>query len=637
MRKLTLLTFALGTVLASQSALADWTALTNQPTARMSTTFLLTDGRVLANEVDASGFSTVRWWTLTPDNLGSYRNGTWARVGDARWTHLYFGSGVFADGRVMICGGEYSTGGSETNKTEIFNPITNTWTEISGPTGWANVGDAPSAILQDGRFFVGDIFSPRTAFFDPVSNTWAAGPNTLNSRTTEETWVVLPDNSVLKWDCFGHPGTERWLPTTNTWISCGNTPVDLVLPGSFETGSGILLPNGKLFAIGGTPRTCLYTMPNVITQPGTWTQGPNPPNVNGSTIGAEDAPAALLPNGNVLMALGPVTANGGTFSTPTYYFEYDGTTLIQVPNAPNNQGPPYVSHFLNLPTGEILETAGVATCYLYTNGGGPQAAWKPVVTSFPSAVERGSSYKLFGMQLNGVSNGNGYGDEAYTAINYPVVRLNGTGGTMVRCRTFNHSTMGVQTGSNIVNTNVEVLSTVPIDCYNVLVSACGMTSDPVSVMVGNGVAVSAFSLFRGVLNGGGLTELGSSDDAYLSVGKGITVNAGEAPIQVIVDGTAGSLNPCGLALKVESQVNSGGLGQFVEFFNWNTNQYDAIANYNATAADSVTTSTTTTTPSNYVNQSTGQIRAKVSIKPIGLTTINQWQARFDQIRWIVGG
>ena len=27
---------------------------------------------------------------------------------------------------------------------------------------------------------------------------------------------------------------------------------------------------------------------------------------------AEDAPAALLPNGNVLMALGPVTANGGT-------------------------------------------------------------------------------------------------------------------------------------------------------------------------------------------------------------------------------------------------------------------------------------------------------------------------------------
>src|SRR5579862_3350329 len=55
-----------------------WTPLTNQPaTFSPSGVYLLTDGRVLAQ---GDYFRNQGWWTLTPDNTGSYINGTWSQV-----------------------------------------------------------------------------------------------------------------------------------------------------------------------------------------------------------------------------------------------------------------------------------------------------------------------------------------------------------------------------------------------------------------------------------------------------------------------------------------------------------------------------------------------------------------------------
>src|SRR5262249_6291118 len=174
-------------------------------------------------------------------------------------------AGVRGDGRVSGRGGEYSNGAYRwINNTELFDPLSNTWTEIPGPTGWANVGDAPAVIMSDGRFFIGSDFDGRTAFYDPLTASWADGPNKLNGSSDEETWTLLPDGSVLTWNCFGHPGTQRYIPTTNTWIDCGNTPADLVLSGSYETGPGLMMPSGKTFCMGGPPASCIYTPPSTI-------------------------------------------------------------------------------------------------------------------------------------------------------------------------------------------------------------------------------------------------------------------------------------------------------------------------------------------------------------------------------------
>lgn len=99
------------------------------------TALLLTDGTVLIQEYQVE-LGTNRWWRLHPDQNGSYFNGAWSRCADAHVARLYFASAVLADGRVIVCGGEYSDVGginteNETNRCEIYDPVADTWTERS--------------------------------------------------------------------------------------------------------------------------------------------------------------------------------------------------------------------------------------------------------------------------------------------------------------------------------------------------------------------------------------------------------------------------------------------------------------------------------------------------------------------------
>ena len=101
-----------------------WVKLTNDPGYDASTMLLLTDGRVMCQESGG-----VKWKALTPDQNGSYLNGTWSDLAPMHHTRRYYASAVLADGRVVVTGGEYSDAGSETNTTEIYDPVLDTWTE----------------------------------------------------------------------------------------------------------------------------------------------------------------------------------------------------------------------------------------------------------------------------------------------------------------------------------------------------------------------------------------------------------------------------------------------------------------------------------------------------------------------------
>src|ERR1700735_1071527 len=91
-----------------------WTQLSHPATFDAGTALLLTDGRVLVQAYDAS-----QYWTLTPDNTGSYVNGPWTKVASmpSGYGPLYYASAVLPDGRVIVEGGEYNLGPDvETNK-----------------------------------------------------------------------------------------------------------------------------------------------------------------------------------------------------------------------------------------------------------------------------------------------------------------------------------------------------------------------------------------------------------------------------------------------------------------------------------------------------------------------------------------
>lgn len=432
---------------------------------------LLTDGTVMAQAA-----SSTNWWKLTPDVNGSYVNGTWLRLADAPNAPLYYASAVLIDGRVFVAGGEYNNNVHvDLDTAQIYDPIANTWTPIAPPAGWANIGDAPCCVLPNGNILVGSIDNTQTAIYNPATNSWTASASKA-STASEETWTLLPDETVLTVECYNSPHAEKYVAAANNWVTAGSTPSDIILESLNEIGPAILLPDGRAFYIGGNGSTALYTPPPIANMAGSWTMGPTFPN----SYKSPDAPAVLLPNGRVLCVAGP-NAPGG-WASPTHFFEFDGVNLNAVPDPPTNGEVTYVARMLLLPTGQVLYANGGSNIQVYTPDGAADPAWKPEITSFPANVHVCGTYLLSGRQINGLSQACSYGDDCSNATNYPIVRLE-KGGQVWYCRTAEHSTMGVATGVTTQTTNFTVPCGLAIGTYNLRVIANGIASDAVSVNV----------------------------------------------------------------------------------------------------------------------------------------------------------
>ncbi len=479
-----------------------WSPLGHQPPVAIDTMLLLTDGSVMCHEYEAAGSITPNWYRLVPDAFMNYANGTWhkltpmpsnAPVGqngpvDAP---LYFASAVLRDGRVFVAGGEYNvSGGASVDllACSIYDPVADSWASVPTPPGWGNIGDAPTCVLPDGKVLMGNINAVDTAIFDPVSRTWTPGAN-KHDTSSEESWTLLPDGTIIVAEVNNHPHAEKYLIANNQWIHAGSTPPghDLVLnePGvSIEIGPAILMPDGRVFCAGATGHTAVYLPPINPTQPGTWIPGPDFPISGGKLMRAFDAPACLLPNGSVLVAVGPY--NAGWSGPPTHFFEFDGAHLHPQAN-PASAGaePTFNARLLVLPSGDVLYSNCTGTIEMYTPSGGPHPAWRPRITEVPRHLHAGGTFRLHGLQLNGLSQANAYGDDAQMATNYPLVRLQGAAGMgVVFCRTFDHSTMAVATGNAIHHTHFAVPTYLPHGHYELVVIANGIASEPVDVHVG---------------------------------------------------------------------------------------------------------------------------------------------------------
>lgn len=157
-----------------------WDVLTNPPGFAASTMLLLTDGRVICQQ-DGS----PNWSALTPDAYGSYQDGSWSALAPMSIYRRYYASAVLANGKMLVAGGEDAPA-SDTNICEIYDPVADSWTVIAPPAGWASIGDAPCAVLEDGRMLTSDINTTRTVIFDPASEVWF-GAGTKDDVSSEET------------------------------------------------------------------------------------------------------------------------------------------------------------------------------------------------------------------------------------------------------------------------------------------------------------------------------------------------------------------------------------------------------------------------------------------------------------------
>ena len=140
---------------------------------------------------------------------------------------------------------------------------------------------------------------------------------------------------------------------------------------------------------------------------------------------------------------------------------------------------------LVLPTGQVLFTDGSNDVEVYTPTGTFNFVWQPTINSAPSNITIGASwYQILGTQLNGLSQGAMYGDDAQSATNYPLVRItNNATGHVFYCFTHNHSTMAVQTGGVQVSTLFDPPLNMERGLSTLVVVTNGIPSAPVTVNV----------------------------------------------------------------------------------------------------------------------------------------------------------
>ena len=449
-----------------------WTPLVSSPPAGVNNCVLLSDGTVLGMNGDGVCVK------LSPDTHGSYINGAWTTLAAMNKSRLFFSSQLLTNGNLWVAGGEDGAGG---RSAELYNTLSNVWTLIPTPSfGYPDFSDSISEILPNGNPLVAPVSeSGGCLIYNVAANTWQTAASCNGGSQDESHWVKLPSDNILTVDAFSQK-SEHYVPLLNEWVNDGGLPAPLFDSTLGEIGTGHLLPNGKIFYLGSTTNTAIYTPGTSVTSAGSWIAGPTM--VFGTNLlGQSDAPAATLVNGNILCCLGP----SATYNGPCSFFEYDYTmnsfTQVSAPGggATYNSSAPFGTSMLDLPDGTVLFIGGQnsTSLYVYTPDGVPLAAGQPVINSITEKAD--GSYHLTGTGLTGISEGAAYGDDEQMNSNYPLVRMtNSVTGNVYYARTYNWSSTGVQTGSRVITTEFSVPQNLPAGTYSLVAVANGNPSVP---------------------------------------------------------------------------------------------------------------------------------------------------------------
>jgi hypothetical protein len=418
--------------------------------------WLMQDGTVLV----CLGSDGQTLQSLHPDGKGFYVTGTWSNSGKFLLQKANFASAVLSDGRLVACGGEQSGPGlpqTETNVCEIYDPVKKSSTKLSSPTGWTAIGDAPSVVLPDGTFMLGDTQgnsqgqgkSNQVALLDPAKLTWSFGGG---DNQNEEGYVLLQNGDVLTADVYDQK-SQRYDPSGKAFVQDASVPVPL--GAGSEIGPGIAMMDGRVIWFGASGHTCIYT-PGPEGNDGSWVQGPDLPTMaDGSQLVCNDSSAILEPNGKVF-----VVTWWGTKGT-VVFLEYDPVRngYIAVAGAPRTANRE-ATKMLLLPNGHGLVSISRLAAgddnglYDVQFASGGQAAWAPAITSFPAEGVRNQTVSLIGTQLCGLSKCQHFGDDNQQAENYPMVRFVDHSGGVTYARAHDVSTRSIapqQTGSVLVD------------------------------------------------------------------------------------------------------------------------------------------------------------------------------------------
>jgi hypothetical protein len=219
---------------------------------------------------------------------------------------------------------------------------------------------------------------------------------------------------------------------------------------------------------------------------------------------AQDAPAAILPNGDVIFSATVPDYDVG-FSYSSAWRKWDGTssTTVNIESASGSDysGFPratFEKEIYPLPDGTyFVKGNGISDngYSAYFNNRNPSAAVgyychyipdsaeatpingsRPTLTSFPPTVEPSETVFISGTTLTGVNEGGYFGDDRTPRSNYPIIRFTRVSdGDVYFGRTYNFSYRGIAPG-RASTCYCDVPSNIPAGSYNVHVITNGIPS-----------------------------------------------------------------------------------------------------------------------------------------------------------------
>ena len=402
-----------GCVSFNSAELYDPAAGTFSPTGTMTaqrsghTATLLTNGKVLL--VGGGGPGTT---SNSSAEIYDPASGAFTATGSMSASRTFFTATLLAGGKVLIAGGITGSGASSalTSSAETYDPSVG----MFSPTGSLNGPryDHTATLLQNGQVLIacgsvtqglatqaelydpttgnfktaGALHEPRiwhtatllatgkvviaagtniavglasTEIFDPAAGTFTTNSLFLNVERQFHTATSLPDGTILYVGGYDNPGdvsasAEIYNPSTKQFT----------LTGSLATAryghTATLLNNGKVLVVGGfssiSSPTLLSSAEVFDPSTGKFSAAGN------TTVARAKHAAALLPNGNVLIAGGedPATANSlqpAALASAEIYDPVAGTFTATA----NMDVPRYWHTATLLNTGKVLVAGGVIT------------------------------------------------------------------------------------------------------------------------------------------------------------------------------------------------------------------------------------------------------------------------------------
>ena len=504
---------------------------------------LMTDGTVLASSSNAgwipSSFppplindQSNYWYSLTPDAQGSYANGTWSPAPSSNLGRMDNESFVLKDGHYLECGGEYVDDRYELAmhdvdqdywaRCEVYDPTSFSWTEIAPFPAYMR--DVPGVELPTGDVMalesVAGGSETNILTFDSSGNgTWTPeSPYDRVAINTEGDCILQQDGNVFCGiDHFGWFFPDS--PINSQWVMGPAKPGPLDPPSigplnappiNDEQGPMLLLYDGSVLVLGSnaadqnrimSAQSAIFTPQypwNQIGYTGQWQMAPDLPTNGLLFFDHGDVPAAVMPDGRVLVTSRQFPPNQAESDV---LHEYDPSTRTWnlVPPFPGSPGSNPVTlqgegiRMLMLPTGQVLVTGtSDGSMWLYNPSGTKESSWWPTISTI--SAPSGGVFTLSGTQLNGLTNGANYGDDAKMTTSYPIVFLtdNAGSGNVYYARTSHFSRMTPSPSAAGTSQTCEFTLPpgIPNGEYTVHVSTSGEQSDPTPVAGVNQLSVS---------------------------------------------------------------------------------------------------------------------------------------------------